>query len=616
MRRLLSFVILVLSLSVCYAQKDVVRSLKQQIPHIKDSLRYVDALNRLGMLLYETNVDSLFHYTMKAREIAVRVGYEKGVADAVNNLGIVYDMQGDLQLSLRYYNEAYNHYKHLRDSSNIVQTKMNIATVYAELGKEDKSLSNFKEAFLVGKTLKHDSIMALVIYNYLLVFPKLVSNDTTLIYINKASDISVKYRDLRLQLAIDQLRADYMIKNGEREKGISKMEETVRGTLANELYYLSMDMLINLGNNFTGADSAKAVNYYRQGLAIAQEKRYHVYSIQFVKKLYDFYGARQDAANTLKYSRQLVDLYEQKDRINRDSGIDYIEYALKDQQLQSVRSKSKYQWGFLALAITVCLMTIIIIIILWRDWKNSQRTTEALRLQFKHTESTMQQLDHMNKDYARLIKIVAHDLRNPIGAIGSLTSLIRPDAMAKDDKEILELIKGSSKNCLELINELMKTDFTHQQSIVKEEIDLNELLHQCVLLLGFRAKEKDQLLLLHTAIRGLIKADKEKLLRVLNNIVSNAMKFSESDSTIQISSIQSDNEIIIHVKDTGMGIPLDLQDNIFDPFTTSKRTGTGGEQPFGLGLYISKQIIEAHGGKIWFETETNAGTTFYISIPV
>jgi signal transduction histidine kinase len=70
------------------------------------------------------------------------------------------------------------------------------------------------------------------------------------------------------------------------------------------------------------------------------------------------------------------------------------------------------------------------------------------------------------------------------------------------------------------------------------------------------------------------------------------------------------------VKDTGLGIPDDIQDKIFDPFTTARRKGTQGEQPFGLGLYISKQIVEAHNGKIWVESEPGKGTTFYVELPI
>ena len=74
--------------------------------------------------------------------------------------------------------------------------------------------------------------------------------------------------------------------------------------------------------------------------------------------------------------------------------------------------------------------------------------------------------------------------------------------------------------------------------------------------------------------------------------------------------------VLIEVSDHGIGIPVELQDKIFDMFTEAKRPGTAGEQAFGLGLAISKQIVEAHGGKIWFESDLERGTTFFVDLPV
>jgi len=94
------------------------------------------------------------------------------------------------------------------------------------------------------------------------------------------------------------------------------------------------------------------------------------------------------------------------------------------------------------------------------------------------------------------------------------------------------------------------------------------------------------------------------------------MKFSQPESEIIISCKFSESDVIIDIKDNGVGIPFGLQDKLFDPFTSSKRTGTSGEHAFGLGLYISKQIVEAHRGKIWFESEDGIGSTFYVSLPI
>jgi tetratricopeptide (TPR) repeat protein len=186
---LLFFFTLFFSRLLCHGQSEFT-TIKESLPQINDSLRYVDALNRLAMLLYEKNIDSTFYYTTQAREIADRLQYDKGRADALNNLGIFFDIKGNLQLALRYYDEAYAGYTRLRDSANRVQTLMNIAMVYKEIGKDQRAIQRFNAALDLGEKLSKDSIMSLAIYNYLLQYPAQFSRDSMSYYINKAKHIA------------------------------------------------------------------------------------------------------------------------------------------------------------------------------------------------------------------------------------------------------------------------------------------------------------------------------------------------------------------------------------------------------------------------------------------
>ncbi len=615
-KKLVIFSLLLLFYSICNGQVLSISKLKKQLPFIKDSLRYVDVLNRLGILSYEENVDSSFYFTSIARSIANRLDYPKGKADAADNLAIIYDMKGNLQLALRYYNEAYNRYSLLDDSSNMVQTMMNIASVYNELGKDIKSIQGFKNAITFGRHLKKDSIMSLVYANFILAYPGNIQRDSTLFYIQKARQIASKYKDIRLLLAVDQLTADYYIKNNQRDKGIALLQQTINKVIDSKLYYLSLDMLIDIGDVYAPSDSTKAVKYYKQGLEISDEKDYAVYKKLINKKLYDFYLSKKDNTNAFRYSQKLVALNEQQEKTNNNSGVDFIQYALKDQQLESAYIQSKYQRYFIFFALLVSILSIYLMLIAWRNSKKMKNTAELLRLQVEQSEYTMGALDIMNKNYTRLIKVVAHDLRNPIGAISTLASLIDPEEMESVEiLELLNLVQTSSSNCLDLINELLRTDFDEQQNLKKELINPDELLQQCVRLLNYKALEKNQQLILNTNLHTAIIGDNEKFGRVINNLIVNAIKFSPEGSNIYIDTKEQERKICISVKDTGMGIPAGIQDKIFEPFTTAKRAGTDGEQPYGLGLYISKQIIEAHQGKIWVESQEGFGTTFYIEVP-
>ena len=150
----------------CHAQPTEIEKVQQSILKIHDSLAYVDALNRVAMLSYEKNIDSTFYYSKQAREIANRLQYAQGKADALNNLGIVYDIKGDIQLALRYYNEAYNSYIAIHDSSNIVQALMNIGEVYQEIGKDEKAIAYYRNALNLGRHLSLDERQLLPTHKY------------------------------------------------------------------------------------------------------------------------------------------------------------------------------------------------------------------------------------------------------------------------------------------------------------------------------------------------------------------------------------------------------------------------------------------------------------------
>ncbi|WP_262886254.1 sensor histidine kinase [Sphingobacterium bovisgrunnientis] len=131
----------------------------------------------------------------------------------------------------------------------------------------------------------------------------------------------------------------------------------------------------------------------------------------------------------------------------------------------------------------------------------------------------------------------------------------------------------------------------------------------------YKANEKSQLLKTNlTPIN--IAINKEKIRRVLDNILNNAIKFSSRNSNIEIMLLDKDQHTIqIRIADNGIGIPEEFRSKLFDLNPNIRREGTLGEESFGLGLYICKQIIDQHKGKIWIENNADQGTIFIIELP-
>jgi two-component system sensor histidine kinase VicK len=295
----------------------------------------------------------------------------------------------------------------------------------------------------------------------------------------------------------------------------------------------------------------------------------------------------------------------------------------KQYQIENLKDNNKVQLIYIYLAVICAVMAIIIVALVYRHWKKSKKDIDVVRdlntrisSQKNDLEVTLDELKQSSQEKDRILRTVAHDLRNPIGGIASLTQVMMLEEFNNEQKELITLIKETSNNSLELINEILEVTNNGVTQLNTEMVDINSLLSKSVELLRFKAAEKSQKIKLEllTEPEELL-ISREKIWRVIGNLISNAIKFSAPGGTIAVKATANKNELKISVKDAGIGIPADVQDKVFNMFTEAKRPGTAGEKSFGLGLSISKQIIETHGGKIWFESDVKTGTTFYISLP-
>ncbi len=295
----------------------------------------------------------------------------------------------------------------------------------------------------------------------------------------------------------------------------------------------------------------------------------------------------------------------------------------KQYQIENLKDNNKVQLIYIYLAVICAVMATIIVALVYRNWKKSKRDIQVVRnlntqisSQKNDLEVTLDELKQSSQEKDRILRTVAHDLRNPIGGIASLTQVMMDDEFNDEQKELITLIKETSNNSLELINEILEVTNSGTSQLNKELVDINSLLSKSVELLRFKAAEKGQKIKLQQLEEPEdLLISREKIWRVIGNLISNAIKFSRTGETIFVKAEAVKNELKISVRDAGIGIPADVQDKVFNMFTEAKRPGTAGEKSFGLGLSISKQIIENHDGKIWFESDGKTGTTFYISLP-
>lgn len=340
---------------------------------------------------------------------------------------------------------------------------------------------------------------------------------------------------------------------------------------------------------------------------------------------------RGDSVSAYKHLRAYVlqnDAYNKANKALMEADLDMRVRDLEKQYRINILVKDKAQQRIYLFVVTlIAILTLVIVVLVWssarrskRDLRQQQYLNDTINIQNEKLENTLLQLREKENDKTRILKSVAHDVMNPIAAIISLVDIMQHDAesLNEEQKEMLGLIREASTNSLNLSRDILEaTGESNDKQARKEETDINELVAKSVELLNFRALAKGQQIAMHMpgyTIKAFVY--KDKIRRVIHNLLANAIKFSYEKSKIEIGLEQIGNTVRIYVKDHGIGIPDRNKPYIFDMFTDAKTKGTGGEPTHGLGLSISKQIARAHGGDITFESEVGKGSTFYLDFPV
>lgn len=240
--------------------------------------------------------------------------------------------------------------------------------------------------------------------------------------------------------------------------------------------------------------------------------------------------------------------------------------------------------------------------------------------EFNNMAVKLKELDQMKKDF---VSNVTHELRSPLTSIrGYIELLLQGTAgeLNKNQAEYLVVVKNAGLRLARFIDNLLDVAKIEAQKLDlhPEAVDMGKLAYEMEVLFRPQAQEK-KIVLERQVPAGLSKAwvDADRAAEVLTNLLSNAFKFTPENGKITIAVSENGKFVEIRVKDTGIGIPKEYLSKVFDKFEQVKQTkGMVKKHPgTGLGLTITKGIVEAHGGKIWVESQAGQGTTFIFTLP-
>ncbi|WP_169927073.1 tetratricopeptide repeat-containing sensor histidine kinase [Mucilaginibacter auburnensis] len=574
-----------------------------------------------------------------------------GKHDYVANLAEANYAKGDSYFDLKQYNESFQCYyqgyligKSYLNNEALSDYTYRMGMIMYKKGRYKAAANYFKESYRQKNSIKtEDDFVAFyrkqeLLDNIALSYKNSGDLDSAIAYFDKAKDFvstnGYKYPEKKsfVTMALGVVygnEAEIFIAQKQYDKAIDLLKKSIT---------------INLQKGFDNIDAQyaqlKLGKIYAEQhrisdlKAVLDDLRIQLDSLkngnaeaEWNRLMGDYYIAENDLQKALSYLQtynRLKDSLAKQSSLLRESDVmEQLANYEKAHQIQLLNENNKIQRIYLVVSVLFGVMAIAIIFLVYRYWsrsKNDVKLMNELNKQINEQNSNLEQaleevkLRSQEKD--RILRAVAHDLRNPIGGIASLTTIMAEEAYTDEQKEMINLVKETSYNSLELINDILEAANVKSINLIPEPVEINSLVNNSVELLRFKAAEKGQLILfepLNTPQELLI--SREKIWRVISNLISNAIKFSPTGAMIDVKVEKAADQVIVSVKDNGIGIPEKMQDQVFNMFTSAQRPGTAGEKSFGLGLSICQQIMEKSGGAIWFKSRKD-GTTFYISLPL
>ncbi|MBN1650057.1 MAG: hybrid sensor histidine kinase/response regulator [Bacteroidales bacterium] len=231
------------------------------------------------------------------------------------------------------------------------------------------------------------------------------------------------------------------------------------------------------------------------------------------------------------------------------------------------------------------------------------------------------ELKKINAEKDKFFSIIAHDLKGPFSSILGFSDLLVEDTKSADSADVqhyAKIIQLSAKRAMDLLSNLMEWSQSQTGRMVFNPVilDLHKLINELLILFSSIAANKFITLFKDIPDNISVYADYSMFNTILRNLVSNAIKFSDSGGIIKITAREDHSNITIKVSDDGVGIPKKALDKLFQIDSDYTTPGTQNEKGTGLGLILCKEFVEKHGGKIWVESEEGKGSNFTFTIPI
>ncbi|GEM_PF-3042181 len=630
-RLFLSVLGFVLSILFLSAQNERITQLKSTIRESNDTAK-VKALAALGFEFAFINSDTSRLYSRKAIQEARRIGFERGEADAVNNLAISFDIRGEYDSSLYYFLEALHIYESIDHKSGIARALSNCGMVFQNLDSSRKSLGYHLRSFEIETELGDSIGMAYSMIHIANLFVDLHKPDSALYFYEQSVAILESQGDRDgLTYSYVGLGEYYLDINPEEAVKYLLMAREIYEDFGNPTGLANAGLLLGMAYQNLDVHDQKGIESYKQALDKAEIVGAMQVKAQILSHMADWYELNSQPQVALDHFRQFKMLEDSIFSEEKARQIARIEGAFesqkKDNEILLLNAENRQQKELTYYLVIGVLIVLSLLGMLWLNYLSRSKAYRLLKQTNKEVEAKNREVEmernnatQATKAKANFLSVMSHEIRTPLNAIIGLTHLLIDYPEQGDRKKNLSSLKFSAENLLALINDILDYSKLEEGKTEIESIQFNlkETLDRILDSFLFRAEEKEIRLKAKydSSMPSIVTGDPTRFSQVLNNLLSNAIKFTDTGSVTLDAEVVDTGSIQFSVIDTGIGINADKLDTIFESFTQADEGVNRKFGGTGLGLAIAKQLVEAMGSELKVESIEGKGTRFYFTLPL
>lgn len=531
-------------------------------------------------------------YAFESAKIYEYLKNEKARASVFNNIGNIYETIGNYKDALEFYFKSLEIKEKFDDKKAIAFTLTNIGLVNISLEDYEKARKYFYMALDIFKSINNYDSIANILNNIAIIS----SNEG-----NPIEAIDKFLEVLKIRQSINDLNGEtgvlinlahnyFLIKNYNKSKEcIDKSLENLKKLNNPEFKSRCLVILANIyskQNNYKDANEA-----YLEALKISEEIQNDNLKNNVLISLYKFYEEYEEYKNALEIYK--LHFYLTQKLVNED-------IKLKNKNLELSYEINKVNEEILI----------------------KEEEKKKLNKALKKVESLNRKLMDMDRDKNELIGIVAHDMRNPVSTIIMVSRNLMEefDSITKEElKSDIADINSTSEKMLKLLNNILNLNAleTGKVNFNLSEFNIVDITRNSFLGFKTHANIKKIKLHFHTESNIIyVNLDIDCYLQVIENLVSNAIKYTPKNRNVFLDIKLSEDKVIISIKDEGEGIKKEDLKKLFNKYQRLSSVPTGGESSNGLGLSIAKRFTEGMGGKISCESEFGKGAEFILEFPV